>query len=148
MLHSFYVMCKRWKAIMSRNVSFILVLFNLSSLHLNIRCLSKWPYEYLSIEGTRSSNLNPFPTVQTNFLRSRIHIANYFSKAVDIIRSLLLVMLKAIVCVPFQSTPIISVKNTGFHLYYVTLTCNIKKYVYSWNLNLNIYLKLTYCMLF
>ena len=53
---------------MSRHVSFILFLFDLSALHLNFWCLSKWPYEYLSIKGTRSSDSNPFPSVQTNVL--------------------------------------------------------------------------------
>ena len=53
---------------MSRHVSFILVLFDLSALHLNFWCMSKWPYEDMSIEGTRSSDSNPLLSVQTNVL--------------------------------------------------------------------------------
>ena len=53
---------------MSAHVSLILVLFDLSALYLNFWCLSKWAHEYLGIEDTRSSDSNPFPSVQTNVL--------------------------------------------------------------------------------
>ena len=49
-----------------------------------------------------------------------------FFKSCRYNQSLLLVLLKATQCVPLPSTPITSVENTGFHLYYVTLTCNIE----------------------